>query len=254
MHKNHKNHAVIYLTLGLFALTTTVSIASEQALQKELDSYIAVFSGNNFAEQRKAIEPLGWSGYSSPTLYDIVANKLKALKNADSKLDKERASWFAKALALSGNERYRPLLEDVAQNADAKKLRKHAQIALDRLPTYIAWNPIIRNGLSTTPMPLEERRIRNMLEAEDLALFRLGTKRVYHANSNNAELVAMVKSRLMRDYNSVSDHDGIDAMAWAIKLLAQSGDASHVPALDEIVENARQKKVKKYAKKYRAYF
>lgn len=254
MYKNRILQTTILITLGWFSLASNISVASEQSLKSELDSYIAIFSGNNFAEQRKAIEPLGWSGYSTPKLYDLIAEKLQTLKSAESKIDKERASWYAKALALSGNEKYRPLLEDVADNAAAKKLRKHAKIALDRLPTYIAWNPIIRNGLSTTKMPLEEKRIRNMLAAEDLALFRLGTKRVYHANSGNVELVNLAKSRLMRDYNSVEDKDGIDAMAWAIKLLAQSGDASHVAALDEIVGNAKQKKIKKYAKKYRGYF
>jgi hypothetical protein len=231
-----------------------VSHASEQALQTELNGYIKTFSGNNFAEQRKAIEPLGWSGYSTPKLFDLIADKLSALQNADSKLDKERASWFAKALALSGNKKYQSLLQDTAENAAAKKLRKHAKIALERLSTYSAWNPVISAGLATSRLPLEEKRIRNMLAAKDLSLFRLGAKRVYHANSGNKDLVALVKKRLMQDYQSANSKESIDAMAWAIKVLAQSGDSAHIPELDEIIANAKEKKIKKYAKKYRSYF
>ena len=40
-------------------------------------------------------------------------------------------------------------------------------------------------------------------------------------------------------------------MAWAIKVLAQSGDSSHAETLDKIAIDAKQKKIGKYAKKYR---
>lgn len=228
--------------------------ASQQALQAELDGYIKTFSGNNFPEQRKAIEPLGWSGYQSPALYDVIAEKLTGLKNASSKVEKERASWFAKALALSGNQKYRSVLQDVADNASAKKVRKHAKTALERLPKYAAWNPIIAQGLATTRLPLAEQRIRNMLAAQDITLYRLGVKRVYYTSPSNTELVAIAKARLMKNYQAANDKDSIDAMAWAIRLLAESGDSSHVPALEEIAANAKEKKLRKFAKKYRGYF
>ncbi len=226
---------------------------AQSALQQEINEYVDIFSGNNFAAQRSAIEPLGWSGISSPELYDVIAAKLEALKDADSKIDKERASWFAKALALSGNNKYQPVLQDIADNASAKKLRKHAKTALERLPRYARWNPIIAAGLKNSQGNLAEQRIRNMLADNDAELFRLGAKRVYHAHASNKELVALVKSRLVADYASVNDSDHVDAMAWAIKVLAQSGDSDHKPLLAEIAQSASNKKIRKYAKKYTDY-
>ena len=176
-----------------------------------------------------------------------------ALKDADSKIDKERASWFAKALALSGNEKYRSVLNDVAANASAKKVRKHAKIALERLSRYQRWNPIIARDLDTSPEGLATQRITNMLAAEEAALFRLGAKRVYHAHASNPRLVGLVKDRLLQDYQAASTSDEVDAVAWAIKLLAQSGDSSHAASLDTIAAEAKNKKIRKYAKKYRDY-
>ena len=53
--------AALRSALGLMfiACLTQAVQASEQALRQEIDNYIEIFQGNNFAEQRKAIEAVG---------------------------------------------------------------------------------------------------------------------------------------------------------------------------------------------------
>lgn len=243
------------LVIGVIGLTllSFATRAQQGALESEIQEYMQIFSGANFAAQRNAIEPLGWAGISDPRLFDLVADKLRAAVTGESKLDKERASWFAKALALSGNEKYRPLLEETANTAP-KKVRKHAKIALERLPKYAQWNPVIARGLATNTGDIDVARVQNMLAAEDSELFRIGAKRVYYAHSANTGLVATVAARLAEDYLAAAGDDDIDSMAWAIKVLAQSGDASHRPLLEEIAVSRANKKIRKYAKKYKEYF
>ena len=42
-----------------------------------------------------------------------------------------------------------------------------------------------------------------------MLLFKVGAKRVYHANSSNKELVTIVKERLLSDYQSANDANGM---------------------------------------------
>ena len=86
-------------------------------------------------------------------------------------------------------EQYRSVLQDIAKNADAKKVRKYAEQALDSLSDYSKWNPIIGANVAAAPQGrLQQHRVANMLAANDPMLVRLGAKRVYHGNKNDAEL------------------------------------------------------------------
>jgi hypothetical protein len=248
---------IIRNTLMLFLLASFHSAhAAQSDIQAELKSYSNVFTQGSFAEQRRAISPLEWSGISDPALYDIISKNLSEKAAQDNKPAREEASWYAKALALSGNEKYRSQLTSVATGADSKKLRKHANKALERLDLYAVWNPIISRGLINAPKgELAESRVKNMLRANNAHVIRLGAKRLHQAHSDNKDLVQLANERLLSDYQT-TDGDGIkvDAMAWLIKALAKSGDINHKSTLEQIAETANNKKLKKYAKKYLGHF
>ena len=104
----------IVVCVATIMLPLSVVNATQIDIQKELHEYIELFKGDNYASQRKAISPLSWSGISDERLYDLVADKLLAISAINDKISSEKASWFAKALALSGNEKYRPLFTRIS--------------------------------------------------------------------------------------------------------------------------------------------
>ncbi len=52
-----------------------------------------------------------------------------------------------------------------------------------------------------------------------------------------------------RLFNGLTDHDAIDALAWACKLLGLSGTPRYRTVLEHTIENSSSRKLKKYAKK-----
>lgn len=249
-------HLSKILCFSVCLLVSQASLAAQTDIDKEVNRYVSVLNDAGFQQQKPMLKQLGWSGITSPKVYDVIAEKLIAFKGADNKVDVQQASWFAKALGYSGNDKYRATLDEAAANAKSKKVRKYATQALDNLEQYKAWNPVISANLDAAPSGrLKQARIANMLAAEDPLLMRLGAKRVYHGHKTDAKLVAAAAQRLKSEYPQASKGNDaqIDGLAWLIKVLAESGDKSYRPLLVEIADTSEVKKVKKYAKKYAGY-
>jgi len=227
--------------------------AAKSALDREIDEYVEIFSTGSFHAQRKAIDTLVWAGISSPRLYDVVASRLDALKNTTKGEEIQAAAWYAKTLALSGNDKYRPVLDSIVDGDYHKKLRKHAAKGLERLDQYIQWNPVISRGLSSASAEnIEKRRVSNMLNADDYLLLRMGAKRVYHGHSTDEQLIDAAAKRLDKEWRGIDGEDAkqIDAIAWLIKVVGVTGGSKYKPLLQSIETNATHKKVRKYATKY----
>jgi len=119
------NNKIISLLLSsLLLMVIQATHASQSDLNKETQYFTEIFSGANFAQQRIAMKKLEWAGISSPSVYDSLAENLASSIESKNKEQVEKASWYAKTLALSGNEKYRNLLNDISQNAKSSKLRK----------------------------------------------------------------------------------------------------------------------------------
>jgi len=237
-------------------IACSAGLAGQAEIDKETARYAKVFAGDNFEKQKSVLDQLKWSGVSTPAVYDAVADKLVKLKNAKGKAEKDQASWFAKALGYSGNEKYRATLQDIATNAEAKKVSKYANEGLINLDQYKKWNPVISaNVADAAPGRLKQARVANMLRADDYWLMRLGAKRLYRGHKTDAKLVAIAAERLKSEYPKLDkDNAGqIDGLAWLIKAVAESGDRTYYPLMVEVGENASVKKVKKYGKKYAGY-
>lgn len=247
------SHKFLALIISIFLLSFPSANASQADLDTELQNYIQLFSSGNFAKQRKAIESLGWAGISDPALFDVIESQLLNLYLADDKMSEEYAAWYAKTLALSGNQKYISTLEKVIDTGP-RKVTKHAKTALERFSQYQTWNPIISAGLESAPDgKLEEFRVSNMLVSGHPLLAIIGAKRVYYAHSDDDSLVKLTSEVLQRDYQSASTDDEVDKVAWLIKVLAQSGDSAYKPLLDKIASDANKRKIAKYAKKYSDY-
>lgn len=243
--------------LALSALAFSSKLHATQAdIDAEVASYIDTFSGSNMQLQRKALETLSWSGIQSEAVYDTIEKNLQALKDTDNKFEKQTVYWYAKALGYSGMEKYRPTLSSLAKSAKSKKVKKYAGIGLTSLDQYKVWNSIIsKNDVSAPTGRLLETRVATMLAASDYSLVRLGAKRAYHGHKQDAELAAKAAARLESDFLDVDkkNDDQVDAISWLVKVLAESGDSQYKPLLVKVANEAKVKKLKKYAKKYAEY-
>jgi len=243
-------------TVAASLVLTPLAFASQADIDAELGEYLRVFQSDNFQEQRRAIDKLSWAGYRSTEFYDVIAERLISLQDSKDKESKEKASWYAKSLALSGDPKYQVILQNVAANTKVKKIRKYAELALKRFDKHQRWNPIISQGLVSAPTGrLEEARVKNMLSSSDHSLLRIGAKRVYHAHKSDAELISVAKQRLAAEYLLASEEndDQVDAIAWLIKVMAETGNRENRALLEKIAEESTVKKVKKYALKYAEY-
>ncbi|GHA14628.1 hypothetical protein GCM10008090_25540 [Arenicella chitinivorans] len=244
---------VIALSLICFSFNAD---AAKADIDAEVAAYNAAFTGDNFVLQREKMDTLIWAGYTAKAVYGPVADALVTLRHSKDKRDVERASWYAKTLALSGNPEFRPLLTETSKRAKSKKVRKHAKLALVRLAKYQAWNPVIAAGLEFAPAgQLEETRVVNMLNASDYELVRMGAKRVYFGHKNDPNLVSLAQQRLSKEWTQVNagNEAQVDAIAWLIKAMAESGNRDAKPLLNQIARDAKVGKLRKYAKKYAAY-
>lgn len=238
----------VLLAIALFPMGAH---STQEDLDAEIANYVDIFANQGQAQQRKAIETLSWSGHSEPELFDVIEAGLLDGYMTEDKYEAERMSWLAKALALSGNPKYRETLQKVYDTAPSKKLRRHTETALERLTIYEAWNPVIAQGLAEAPAgKLEETRIENMLASGVPELVRLGAKRIYNGHSSDSELLELAKERLLADYPTAQSKVEVDAVAWLCKALAQSGQSIYRPVLEEVANKAPNAKVAKYANKY----
>jgi hypothetical protein len=250
---------IVILSLAhLSILFSQALLADQTELDSERDHYISIFQSSNFIQHKEAIETLSWTGISDPAIYDLILEKFNALIQDQSKAGIEKAAWYAKGLGRSGNQKYGPTLTEGATQAAHKKVRKYSAKGNEHLAIYTVWNPIIAKDNESAPAgQLEQVRVKNMIESSDYGLLRHGTKYVYNHHSKNPVMVALVRERLLMEYKSADEQRNkghqVDAVAWMIKVLAESEDPVNKPAIQEIVDNTKPGKIQKYAKKYVNY-
>src|SRR5437868_14942070 len=110
------------LIRSLLFVTSLFTALVAHAEPQTPEEYIQIFQTDNLLQQQDAAQSLQWSGLSSPQVYDLVeARALKALPNATDKFTINYVSYLVKALAYSGNEKYRPTIEKIKNEAPHKK-------------------------------------------------------------------------------------------------------------------------------------
>jgi hypothetical protein len=228
------------------------SQADQAELDQEINDYIAVFKGKNFKLQQNAINELAYVGISDERLWDVVEDELLDIYLSDDKYVVDRASWLAKSLGTSGNTKYRPTLEMIIDSDAHRTTIKWAKKSLERMAEYRIYNPVIAKGTETSASgTLAQTRVKNMLQSSHYPLMVIGGKRVYHAHSDDASLVAAARDQMMKLYSGVDDNqaEAEDAIAWLIKAVGISGNSAYIADLETIVDNTDSGKVKKFAKR-----
>ncbi|MCL1047404.1 hypothetical protein L2737_19060 [Shewanella electrodiphila] len=89
--------------------------------------YAAALRGDDLELMRIAAKRIANEYLFDDFMLEQLATQLKPMRLMDdSKLAIDTYAWVTRALASSGNEKYKPVVEAVSQTAEQKKLRKYA--------------------------------------------------------------------------------------------------------------------------------
>ncbi|HWV16410.1 MAG TPA: hypothetical protein VN030_13335 [Cellvibrio sp.] len=240
-------------SLALIATVQSSWAASSSVLEAEIAGLKQQFAGTP-RDVSRAVHSLEWTGISNPELFDDIATRLEAGYGGTSKYALELNSWLVKSLALSGNEKYLPLMNTIAARKDIKKLNRHTINSLENFAKFQRWNPIIaaNNETAKTPQELNRLRTLNMLNADDGELMERGAKIISRQYMQEKELIDTINSVLLANYQT-TDSDKKQAVEWMSKILGESGKHEYKTTLDKIAgDSSASRKIRNDAAKYSA--
>ena len=239
---------------GLLLLLAQLAAQAFDSVDEQIDYYLDVLDRGNYAVKVQMLQRLQWSGLSDPRLYDAIEAQL---------LEHYRESTFnrqplgllshqARALGYSGNPKYRTTLARVRKDAGHRKLRRHAEKALQQLPRFRDWHFLI--GASDYPVDGKAVEIgvyMKMLSVGNPYVQRLAARAIFHERRQDSDLLALAASRLEAQYRQPAlSEAGQDTAAWLCRALGQSGEQQFRTLLAEVSVNSPYQKVRKHAAKY----
>jgi hypothetical protein len=224
----------------------------------------------------KSAKVISRSGLQDLGLYVKVADLLSA--GYMQKYEKEHAdemSWMCKALAASGDQQYRELLDEVATKAPSIKVKKYAKESLKMIDTYAKKNKIMNSTEGDDQnLSAKQNRLINMLRSDDIGLRRDAAKdivRNYESDEKVFSAAANALSDMSKDFHSedrpadavdiYNQHSfdtpkgphlsslQVDTMAWICKALAVSDDKKYIDLLEHVHDNSPSQKLRSYASK-----
>jgi len=216
------------------------------SLDDDVQRYAQVFADGK-SVQTELVESLAWMGISDPRLFDLIERRVRdeAEQSRYDRSKKNEIAYLIRALGFSGQTKYAPVLEQFLSDP---VYARYAKNALEDMQNYRKWNPVISNRASFNPKYSDDvNRILNMLRAEDFLLKRIGAKRVYFSNKD-AVLLDTLANEIRASYTrDDADSEVIDAIAWMVKALGAAKQAQYAPLLQEVVAQAKNRKIIKYA-------
>ena len=245
------------LMLAAFALLvctclTSVAVAADSPTPLT-QKYIDVFSSERGHDaELHALNQLQWSGLSDERLFDLIEQRLLALYPTARGKDVELASWYAKTLGTSGQDKYEETLQSIVSSGANSKIRKYANEGLSKLAQYAEWNPIISNleGVEVDK-PEQTVAFANMLRSDVWELRNMAAKRIYADQYYDSWLLDVLSQSLLSEYkNDYGSRYQDQTVAWMARALASSRMPAYQATLEEVAANATGSKLRSYARKY----
>ena len=189
-------------------LTNPAKAGYQEEKEKEIDELIKVFSKPFIMKQHVAAEKLAYLGHSDPRIFDVIEKQLlDSYLSLSDDYEIDWASWLAKALGFSGNQKYGSTLRRLESFAPDEKLRKYAGIAQRYTYKYKIFNPIIMNfdndnseetiSSEMNLLPLSLLRYQNMLNSDMPELHKLAAKRIYFEGITDNRITRLVLFRIV---------------------------------------------------------
>jgi hypothetical protein len=131
-------------TLFVGGLTCLVGI-NAWGLDEAGTRYVKMLANGGPSSIRSAAESIYNTGNTDQDVLDAAAETLAQnyRKNPSSETYADAMAWLCRALGNSGNARYKAVVEDVANNAESRKLKKHCDRAAGDLPKAAGATPYV---------------------------------------------------------------------------------------------------------------
>lgn len=187
---------------------------------------------------------------NSTELYDKVKQQVLDNYQGTKSSQVDEVTWALKALAYSGLEQYRPVLEEVASQAKDEDLREDANQFLKEMELRIIQANIIHDVTTMEPsLDWQANQLSNMLRSGYETLRSRAVKVIYRQYPQNQYLLAQLARILKKEAPEYRFRNGYqeDFYAWICRVLGASKDKQYKALLDDLALNAFSGKVKNYA-------
>jgi|SaaInlV_150m_DNA_6_1039752.scaffolds.fasta_scaffold45249_1 hypothetical protein len=201
MRNIHRKFCAIQLIVSvavILFIPTSLYAGMEENSQKEIEKYIDTFQRPFRMTQHTTAESLAYAGRSDPQIFDLIEKQLlDNYKSLDDPYDVDWASWLAKALGFSGNNKYSETLALLQRDAPDRKLRKYAKIGANLTHKYNRWNAIMVDTENyDDQLSLAQNRYANMLRSEVPELQVLAAKRIFFEGIRIDKMTKLVQYRI----------------------------------------------------------
>ena len=221
--------------------------APDTSRADEVARISALVHHEKYADRVPGYKALDFSGITDEKLFDYLRERLEGSVTAHYSELAQEQKFLVRALATSGNPKYRPALEKIAaaKGRVDDRARQWAEKALKELDQYGDWNPIINEPHHG--MPWARARLENLVDFDDIDMNRAGFRRIREQPNDVHAMVfnhveARLKALLARKLDD--DPQAEDVTAWGCHTLAASLNPKYKATLEQAAENGPTHKVR----------
>lgn len=216
----------------------------------EVAQLLAGIQSESQTQRINAAKIISRSGLQDEELYREIAEILRAgYSQEHEKNHADEMAWMCKALAASGDLKYRVLLDEVEQKSPSLKIQRYAKQSSEMIEKYAQRSKILNAEEKwDDQLSDEENRLINMLTSGNINLRRDAAKIIVRRVKTDAKVFAVVASTLKEMSEEFrSDNLYVDTMAWLCKALAASGETIYIEDLEFVKSNTQSIKLQKYS-------
>ncbi len=240
---------VLTIIFVIFFMFSSVNASSDRT--EEVNQYIKKIKSSNIITRIEAAKEISNSGLTDPLLFDLINDILlnKYITASGEKNIIDEISWLCKALASSGNPKYKSTLEEISTNSSDMKIQNYALQSLNLVDDYAQRNKDIASTKYVDPdLSPESIRLINMIKSDIITLKRDGAKKIFRSGAPDEKVYDIVNGELLELFNTnLQDNTAVDTMAWFCKVLAASGHTKYTATLEQISSTTDNSKLKRYA-------
>jgi hypothetical protein len=103
-------------------------------LSDDANRAMNMIRSNDFQLKEVGAKRVYYGRLRDEPIFEALANEVHSSYPSATSSNNDEIAWMVKALASSGNEKYRPVVQEVADKTTDSKIARHARSSLDSFP------------------------------------------------------------------------------------------------------------------------
>ena len=242
--------------LTLMLLFSHASWSLESQIEEKnifIKQQLGLINSTDVKSHSSVAKALQNKGVQNPEIYQRIAELIQTYVVLDtSSLEYKTISWLVKGLAASGDEQYRPLIQQLSKTGKGR-VDNHAKKSLKILDKAIELNPIWANeDLYTGSESWQAVRDANIVTFSNRNRMK---KRIAEVaiveNKYDAFVFDAMHSLISSDFQIEShDRQNIDTYAYMLKAMTYYPTPEYIDLIKKASSSAGDKKLRRYATGY----